>query len=82
MYGFLQYILEFGRPGNPKNIRNEVAFFIGIAYLKNKCKESMQMILAAGGLEIVVNFIDENFNENVDIIMIAIDICFSLLEFQ
>ena len=54
--------------GNDTDIRNEVAFNIGIAFM-NKNIESIQMIIAAGGLATIVNFIDiDDINTVFDVV--------------
>ena len=55
----------------PRELKVEVAYFIGKVY---QCsREALAMLVASQALIIFVDFLDLNFDDNKDLIMIAID---------
>ncbi len=75
--GVLPSIIRFGHPHYAREIRVESAYFIG--QLSQNPGLALQIFVGSGGLEVIVNFLDINYGENKDLILMAID-CISLLK--
>ena len=55
----------------PRELKDEVAYFIGKVY---QCsREVLAMLVVAQALDIFVGFLELDFSDNKDLIMIAID---------
>ena len=68
--GLLGSVLSFAGEENIREIRVEVAYLIAQMF---KYEDLSKMCLAAGGLEALPLLLDVDFDENKDLVMIALD---------
>lgn len=68
--GLLSAILPLAGEENPREIRVEVAYLIGQMF---KYDDLGKMCLAAGGLEVLPRLLDADYEENRDLVLIALD---------
>ena len=68
--GLLAAILPLAGEENPRETRVEVAYLIGQMF---KYDDLGKMCLAAGGLEILPRLLDADYEENRDLVLIALD---------
>jgi hypothetical protein len=71
LFGALQYAITISSVDFPKEIRTESAFFIG--QMVCSTQHQLQVLLSAGGLEALVDFLDVDVENNQDLIFLSLD---------
>lgn len=69
--GFLPSVLRFVGDEYARELRVEAAYLIG--QLCHSSLVSLKLFLAGGGLEILVNLLDPNYEDHKDLVMLALD---------
>eukprot|EP00359_Climacostomum_virens_P006533 CAMPEP_0204904778 /NCGR_PEP_ID=MMETSP1397-20131031/5049_1 /ASSEMBLY_ACC=CAM_ASM_000891 /TAXON_ID=49980 /ORGANISM="Climacostomum Climacostomum virens, Strain Stock W-24" /LENGTH=961 /DNA_ID=CAMNT_0052073597 /DNA_START=1865 /DNA_END=4748 /DNA_ORIENTATION=+ len=69
--GFLPSVLRFVGDEYARELRVEAAYLIG--QLCHSSSVTLKLFLAGGGLEILVNLLDTNYDEHKDLVMLALD---------
>ena len=70
--GLLEYILKLSNPEYHSKIRYEVAYFVGLIFMNFEWG-IVKMFIAAGGLKTLICFIDEDYEQNHNMILITIE---------
>ena len=71
LFGILPYMLKFSNCEYPKEIRVEAAYFVGQMFYSSK--NSLEILIASGGLGALNEFLDVNYKDNKDLICLSID---------
>ena len=76
--GLLSTSLRFIGEEYNKELRIETAFLIGSLFQAHA--QTVDLLLASGGIEAIVKLLDPNFSENKELVIIGIDCLLTLLE--
>jgi len=69
--GFIQQLAKFGHYSNSREVKIEVAYFIGQMFQNSR--ESIQMFISCNGLSILLGLMNLDSIENIDLVMLALD---------
>lgn len=77
--GFIEILTRLGNADNDNQIRIEVAWNIGLMYT-NYSWDVFKIFIAAGGIKTIINFIDEDYQQNFELITFGLDSLISCFE--
>ena len=75
IFGILPYMIKYTQAEHPREVRVEAAYYLGqLAY--SGCTTTLRIFIASGGFKALVELLDLNYEENKDLICVAIDSLF------
>eukprot|EP00930_Biecheleria_cincta_P069772 TRINITY_DN57478_c0_g1_i1.p1 TRINITY_DN57478_c0_g1~~TRINITY_DN57478_c0_g1_i1.p1 ORF type:complete len:1152 (+),score=237.22 TRINITY_DN57478_c0_g1_i1:129-3584(+) len=78
MVGLIPGVIKFARPHFKRPLRHEAATFI--SRLCNSSSSSLQMLIACGGLEAIVDLVAHDYYHNRDLVWLALDAVNTILK--
>jgi len=79
MVGLIPGVIKFARPHHSRPLRYEAACFVSL--LCHTSARSLQMLVACGGLEAIVDLVSHDYYDNRDLVWLALDALQKVFEF-